>query len=70
MQPVPAGPTVLHPMPEHPRVVLLKQLVTSPLIEVGDFTYYETSPTTNSPTPSSPTPAWAAAAKGSSRAYP
>lgn len=41
MAPVPADPTVLHPMPEHPRVVLLAQLVTSPLIEVGDFTYYD-----------------------------
>lgn len=41
MQPVPVDPTVLHPMPEHPRVVLLKPLVTSPLIEVGDFTCCE-----------------------------
>ncbi|MFT2016901.1 CatB-related O-acetyltransferase [Streptomyces sp. 796.1] len=38
---VPADPTVLHPLPEHPRVVLLKPLVTSPLIEVGDFSYYD-----------------------------
>lgn len=38
---LPADPTVLHPMPEHPRVVLLKPLVTSPLIEVGDFSYYD-----------------------------
>ncbi|MEV8316459.1 CatB-related O-acetyltransferase [Streptomyces sp. NPDC059900] len=37
----PADPTVVHPMPEQPRVVLLKSLVTSPLIEVGDFTYYD-----------------------------
>ncbi|MEW1861260.1 CatB-related O-acetyltransferase [Streptomyces sp. NPDC088194] len=37
----PADPTVLHPMPGHPRVVLLKPLVTSPLIEVGDFSYYD-----------------------------
>lgn len=29
---VPADPTVLHSMPEQPRVVLLKPLVTSPLI--------------------------------------
>lgn len=41
MPPVPADPTVLHPMPEHPRVVLLKPLVKSPLIEVGDFSYYD-----------------------------
>ncbi|CAM5237341.1 CatB-related O-acetyltransferase OS=Streptomyces tendae OX=1932 GN=GUR47_22110 PE=4 SV=1 [Streptomyces tendae] len=41
MPPVPADPTVLHPMPEHPRVVLLKPLVKAPLIEVGDFSYYD-----------------------------
>ncbi|MFE9452021.1 CatB-related O-acetyltransferase [Streptomyces sp. NPDC006739] len=41
MPPVPADPTVLHPMPEHPRVVLLKPLVKSPLIEVGDFSSYD-----------------------------
>ncbi|GGP48161.1 acetyltransferase [Saccharothrix coeruleofusca] len=34
-------PTVLHPMPEHPRVVLLKPLITSPTIEVGEYTYYD-----------------------------
>jgi virginiamycin A acetyltransferase len=28
-------------MPDHPRVVLLKPLITSTLIEVGDFTYYD-----------------------------
>jgi virginiamycin A acetyltransferase len=28
-------------MPEHSRVVLLKPLVKSPLIEVGDFSYYD-----------------------------
>ncbi|MGF0114904.1 CatB-related O-acetyltransferase [Promicromonospora sp. Marseille-Q5078] len=39
--PVPPDPTELHPMPEHPRVVLLKPLVTSPLIDVGDFSYYD-----------------------------
>jgi virginiamycin A acetyltransferase len=38
---VPADPTVLHPMPEQPRVVLLKPLVKSPLIEVGEFSYYD-----------------------------
>ncbi|MFE5587932.1 CatB-related O-acetyltransferase [Kitasatospora sp. NPDC056531] len=32
-------PTVLHPFPEQPRVVLLKPLVTSPLIEVGEYSY-------------------------------
>ncbi|MFE7589214.1 CatB-related O-acetyltransferase [Kitasatospora sp. NPDC057512] len=34
-------PTVLHPFPEQPRVVLLKPLVTSPLIEVGEYSYYD-----------------------------
>jgi virginiamycin A acetyltransferase len=38
---VPADPSVLHPMPDQPRVVLLKPLVTSPLIEVGEFSYYD-----------------------------
>ncbi|MBM7169998.1 CatB-related O-acetyltransferase [Streptomyces sp. G44] len=38
---VPADPDVLHPMPGQERVVLLKPLVKSPLIEVGDFTYYD-----------------------------
>ncbi|WP_052847863.1 CatB-related O-acetyltransferase [Streptomyces avicenniae] len=28
-------------MPGQPRVVLLKPLITSPLIEVGEFTYYD-----------------------------
>ncbi|NYT93291.1 CatB-related O-acetyltransferase [Salinispora sp. H7-4] len=37
----PADPGVLHPMPEQPRLVLLKPLITSPLIEVGEFTYYD-----------------------------
>ncbi|MFI0237793.1 CatB-related O-acetyltransferase [Streptomyces sp. NPDC016845] len=41
MPPVPADPTVLHPMPGQPRVVLLKPLVKSPLIEVGEFSYYD-----------------------------
>ena len=39
--PVPPDPTVLHPMPDQPRVVLLKPLVTSPLIEVGEYSYYD-----------------------------
>ncbi|MDJ1131444.1 CatB-related O-acetyltransferase [Streptomyces iconiensis] len=38
---IPADPTVLHPVPEQPRVVLLKPLVTSGLIEVGEFSYYD-----------------------------
>ena len=37
----PADPGVLHPMPEQPRVVLLKPLVSSPLIEIGEFSYYD-----------------------------
>ena len=37
----PADPTVLHPMPDHPRVVLLKPLLESELIEVGEFSYYD-----------------------------
>ena len=37
----PADPTVIHPMPEQPRVVLLKPLVTSALIEVGEYSYYD-----------------------------
>ncbi|MFF0868910.1 hypothetical protein ACFYUV_44645 [Nonomuraea sp. NPDC003560] len=39
--PVPPDPTALHPMPDQPRVVLLKPLVTSPLIDVGEFSYYD-----------------------------
>ena len=38
---VPADPTVLHPIAGQDRVVLLKPLVTSPLIEVGEFSYYD-----------------------------
>ncbi|MCX5200211.1 CatB-related O-acetyltransferase [Streptomyces sp. NBC_00237] len=34
-------PNTVHPWPEQPRVVLLKPLVTSDLIEVGDYTYYD-----------------------------
>ena len=33
--------SVVHPMPDQPRVVLLKPLVTSPLIEVGEYSYYD-----------------------------
>ncbi|MFE9560809.1 CatB-related O-acetyltransferase [Streptomyces sp. NPDC006487] len=38
---LPADPTVLHPFPDQPRVVLLKPLVTSPLIEAGEYSYYD-----------------------------
>lgn len=38
---VPADPGVLHPIPGQRRAVLLKPLVTSPLIEVGEFSYYD-----------------------------
>ncbi|MEU6091736.1 CatB-related O-acetyltransferase [Streptomyces sp. NPDC047085] len=38
---LPADPTVLHPVPGQPRVVQLKPLVTSPLIEVGEYSYYD-----------------------------
>jgi virginiamycin A acetyltransferase len=31
----------LHPIPDQPRVVLLKPLVRSPLIEVGEYSYYD-----------------------------
>ncbi|MCC3317611.1 CatB-related O-acetyltransferase [Nocardia africana] len=34
-------PATLHPMPGQPRVVLLKPLVTSPLIEVGEYSNYD-----------------------------
>lgn len=40
-QPRPADPSVLHPMPDQPRVVLLKPLINSSLIQVGEFTYYD-----------------------------
>ena len=40
---VPADPSVLHPVPAQPRIVLLKPLITSPLIEVGEFSYYDDS---------------------------
>ncbi|WP_019435992.1 CatB-related O-acetyltransferase [Streptomyces sp. AA0539] len=38
---VPADPTALHPIPGEPRVVLLKPLISSPLIEAGEFSYYD-----------------------------
>jgi len=34
-------PNTLHPVPGQPRVVLLRPLIRSPLIEVGEFTYYD-----------------------------
>lgn len=37
----PADPTVLHPMRGQPRVVQLRPLLTSPLIEVGEYSYYD-----------------------------
>jgi virginiamycin A acetyltransferase len=40
-KPVPPDPTVVFPQPEQRRLALLKPLVTSPLIDVGDFTYYD-----------------------------
>ncbi|MFF5126875.1 CatB-related O-acetyltransferase [Streptomyces syringium] len=41
MHRVPADPTALHPFPEQPRIVQLKPLVTSPLIEAGEYSYYD-----------------------------
>lgn len=37
----PPDPRTLHPVAGQPRVVLLKPLVDSPLVEIGDFTYYD-----------------------------
>ncbi|MBF4459923.1 CatB-related O-acetyltransferase [Pseudoclavibacter sp. VKM Ac-2867] len=37
----PPDPSTLHPIEGQERVILLKPLVTSPLISVGDFTYYD-----------------------------
>ncbi|GGO10992.1 acetyltransferase [Microbispora rosea subsp. aerata] len=34
-------PTTVHPLPAHERVVFLKPLISSPVIEVGDYTYYD-----------------------------
>lgn len=34
-------PMALHPIPGQRRVVLLKPLVTSPLIQVGEYSYYD-----------------------------
>ncbi|WP_182909406.1 CatB-related O-acetyltransferase [Microbispora sp. H13382] len=34
-------PKTVHPLPAHERVVFLKPLVSSPNIEVGEYTYYD-----------------------------
>ncbi len=40
--PLPApDPTALHPVAGHDRTVFLRPLVTSPSIEVGEYTYYD-----------------------------
>jgi virginiamycin A acetyltransferase len=39
--PVPPDPNVLNPMAGQDRLVQLKPLIGSPLIEVGDYTYYD-----------------------------
>ena len=41
MRPIVPDPMVIHPIPNQPRVVLLKPLVTSPLIDVGEYSYYD-----------------------------
>jgi virginiamycin A acetyltransferase len=41
MRPIVPDPMVIHPIPNQPRVVFLKPLVTSPLIEVGEYSYYD-----------------------------
>jgi virginiamycin A acetyltransferase len=40
MSPIPS-PDTLHPVDGHPRVVFLKPAISSPKIEVGDYTYYD-----------------------------
>jgi virginiamycin A acetyltransferase len=35
------NPNIAHPLEGHPRVGFLKPLVDHPLIEIGDFTYYD-----------------------------
>jgi virginiamycin A acetyltransferase len=39
--PIAPSPDQLYPLPDHPRVVLLKPLINSPTIEVGDYSYYD-----------------------------
>ena len=41
MDKVAPDPTVVHPIAGQDRVVFLKPLITSPNIEVGDYTYYD-----------------------------
>lgn len=38
---LPPDPSVLHPVAGQPRVVLLRPLIHSELVEVGEFTYYD-----------------------------
>lgn len=38
---LPPDPMTPYPMPGHPRVGFLKPLLTNPLIEVGEYTYYD-----------------------------
>ena len=47
----------IHPIEGQDRVVLLKPLITSPLIEVGEYSYYDDSGSTrlNSRRATSPT---------------
>jgi virginiamycin A acetyltransferase len=39
--PIAPDPTELYPLPDQPRVVQLKPLITSPTIEVGEYSYYD-----------------------------
>jgi virginiamycin A acetyltransferase len=45
MTPLPAGPgpdpALLHPMPDHPRVMFVRNLVDLPNVEIGEYTYYD-----------------------------
>lgn len=34
-------PRTVHPVPAHPRIVFLKEVVTRPNVEIGDYTYYD-----------------------------
>ncbi|WP_119458678.1 CatB-related O-acetyltransferase [Rhodospirillaceae bacterium SYSU D60014] len=34
-------PNLLHPVPEHPRIMFVKNLTDLPNIQIGDFTYYD-----------------------------
>lgn len=38
---MPIHPDTLHPLPDHPRLVFLKNCISRPGIEVGDYTYYD-----------------------------